>query len=221
MNNFIATLYICEITNVDIDANILGMIPEDRRNRIMQAVKHEKAKQLYIASLLLGFVLSQYDKAFEDIKTTKNGKPYVEFGPCFNVSHSGKYVVVAIANKEIGVDIQKKILISNAIAKSFLCIEENVILPLEDKYYQTYIWCRKEALLKCLGTGWNKEDVSEISVLDSKIEYNGIKYYLTDYAILENYFLTLCEKDIHKEFSIREVSKCELELFYRTNKRID
>ena len=100
-------------------------------------------------------------------------------------------------------------------------IEENVILPLEDKYYQTYIWCRKEALLKCLGTGWNKEDVSEISILDGKIEYNGIKYYLTDYAILENYSLTLCEKDIHKEFSIREVSKCELELFYRTNKRND
>lgn len=205
MNHFIPTLYICELTNMDIDINILGMLPPERQHRIVQSVKREKAKQLYAASLLLAYILSQYGVTLDEIKTTEMGKPYAPFHPYFNVSHSGKYVAVAIANHEVGVDIQEKISISS----------------LQPGDCRLYIWCRKEALLKCLGTGWDGENGHKFSVLENKIEYQGAKYYLTDYTIAEDYYLSLCEKDIHKEFVIEEVSKRELTLFYRTNSAID
>ena len=44
----------------------------------------------------------------EERVSTKSGKPYLENGPFFNVSHSEEYVVfVSDESREVGVDIEK------------------------------------------------------------------------------------------------------------------
>ena len=216
MKNLVPSLYVLETTDFNISNDILDMLPTERQIRINKAIKIEKAKQLYASSLLLGYILDKYGKKFDDIKLLESGKPYIKDGPYFNVSHSGKYVVIAVDLEDIGVDIQEKTTVSEAAAKMFLGDDSDLNMALRNEYYHSYIWCRKEAFLKCLGVGWNGKRESDVSILCNKIEYNASSYFLTDYFVSEDYFLTLCEKNEHKDFAIEEVSKLELEIFYRS-----
>lgn len=96
----------------------------------------------------------------------------------------------------------------------FLGDDSDLSITQRNEYY--YIWCRNEAFLKCLGVGWNGKTESKVSISCNKIEYHVSSYFLTYYFISEDYFLTLCEKNEHKDFAVEEVSKLELELFYRS-----
>ncbi len=210
-------IYILKTDEMDINEDIFNMLPSGRQSRINSALKKEKAVQLYAASLLLSYALSDYGKKLSDIKISETGKPYIEGVPYFNVSHSGKYVVAAVGFSEIGIDIQKKKPISDAAAKMFLGVDADFNLASMDKYYHSYVWCRKEAFLKCTGSGWNAKGEREVPVTGNTAEYGGSCYFLSDYHFDDNYFLTICEKDTHADFEIKELDKHELELFFGTN----
>lgn len=217
MNNITPSLYVCKIDDVSINAEAFDNLPTVRQCRIKQAIKPEKAAQLYVSSLLLGYVLNQYGKKLDDVKVTESGKPYLEDNFQFNVSHSGQYAVIAVSENVVGVDVQEKKRISSAAAKLFLN-EDALNSDLQNDYYYSYIWCRKEAFLKCLGVGWNGKRAAKASVLKNEIEFEENQYFLTDYLISDNYFLSLCEKNNHEAFVVKEVSKHELEIFYRSGK---
>lgn len=119
MKGTVSLIYILKTGEMDINEDILNMLPPERQSRIKSALKKEKAVQLYAASLLLSYALSDYGKKLSDIKISETGKPYIEGMPYFNVSHSGKYVVAAVGFSEIGIDIQEKKPISDAAAKVF------------------------------------------------------------------------------------------------------
>lgn len=217
MKGTASLIYILKTDEMDINEDIFNMLPSGRQSRIKSAFKKEKALGLYAASLLLSYALSDYGKKLSDIKISETGKPYVEGMPYFNVSHSGKYVVAAVASTEIGIDIQEKKPISDAAAKMFLGTDADFNLASSDKYYHSYVWTRKEAFLKCTGSGWNAKGEREVSVTGNIAEYGGSCYFLSDYFFDDNYFLTICEKDTHTDFEIKELDKHELELFFGTN----
>lgn len=221
MENLAPSLYVLETTDLNISNDILDMLPAERQTRIKKAIKIEKAKQLYASSLLLGYILDKYGKKLDDIELFESGKPYIKDGPYFNVSHSGKYVVIAVDLEDIGVDIQEKTTVSETAAKMFLGDDSDLHIAQGNKYYHSYIWCRKEAFLKCLGVGWNGKREFRVSILCNRIEYNAASYFLTDYSISDDYFLTLCKKNEHKNFAVEEVSKHELEIFYRSGQQFD
>ena len=193
-------LYLVKTSELEIDETILFTFPKERQKRIRQALKVEKAKQLYASTLLLKRVLNRYEKTLEDVKIDSFGKPYIS-GMYFNSSHSGSYVALAISAEEVGVDIQEQASISPMAAQLFLG---------ENHEDSTYIWCRKEAFLKCVGCGWNDKDASCQSVMNSEIVYQNSSYFLRDINVLENYNLSICEKNKRHDFSIKEVSKNEL-----------
>ncbi len=86
-----------------------------------------------------------------------HGKPYfADPGlPYFNLSHSGDYVVVALAGTECGIDLQKREEGKNLIslAERFFTPgeAEKVRLEGEPAFYR--LWTRKEAYGKCTGEG--------------------------------------------------------------------
>jgi len=94
------------------------------------------------------------------IRLTELGKPYIENGPSFNISHSGNVVLAAIAaNGRVGVDVEavRPIRDLPALARtSFIAEEVEAVLrfPPDDRLRPFFrVWSRKEAILKALGLG--------------------------------------------------------------------
>lgn len=102
------TLYLTDISYIDTDdKKLLNMISADRRERIKKAVLPLKKKQLLGAGLLLRHALISSGLAPDtEIKRGNNGKPYAD-GINFSLSHSDKYVLIAVAGNEVGADIEK------------------------------------------------------------------------------------------------------------------
>ena len=120
-----------------------------------------------IRSLLSSYLKNQLSR--EELLKNENGKPYFANGPYFNISHSGKYVLMAVSTAEIGVDIEE---IKNKDMSSLIRIfneaEAKMIKEHSDFYY---LWCAKESLIKCMGLSVGK--VREIPGLP----LNGLKTY--------------------------------------------
>ena len=95
------------------------------------------------------------------------GKPYLASDPCksslkFNISHSGDYVVVALAyGRELGVDVERMRtdFDPDGIAERFFSKRERLnlaALPASAKHDAFFAcWTRKEAYVKARGDGLN------------------------------------------------------------------
>ena len=88
----------------------------------------------------------------------EHGKPSItDFPKHFNLSHSGDYVVCAVCDGEVGVDIQKWVPFKERTAERFFAPEEWKLLqslPVEQRTEMFYrLWTRKEAYGKYTGLG--------------------------------------------------------------------
>lgn len=120
-----------------------------------------------LRSLLSSYLKNQLSNSEE--KFNEFGKPYFPDAPHFNISHSGKYLVMAIAENEVGVDIEENIARNMSVLnKIFNTVEVKLLKSHEDFYF---LWCSKESLIKCMGVTINK--IKEIPSLP----LNGIKTY--------------------------------------------
>ncbi|QRF32711.1 4'-phosphopantetheinyl transferase family protein [Bacillus safensis] len=116
---------------------------------------------------LLGEVLvrqtihDMYDLPMDQIvfETECNGKPVVRHLPSFhfNISHSGNWVVCAVDDAPVGIDIEEIKPIDLAIAKRFFSADEHQDLlsqPAErQEAYFFHLWSMKEAFIKLTGKG--------------------------------------------------------------------
>ncbi|WP_324824433.1 4'-phosphopantetheinyl transferase family protein [Sinanaerobacter sp. ZZT-01] len=108
-----------------------------------------------------------------------HGKPYIE-QPCmdnlhFSISHTGIYWVCLIDGGEVGVDIENKTRnLSEArilnIARRFFSEEELNAVKKQGKETFYQIWVRKEAFIKCKGTGLS-ENLKSFSAIDEDGNY--------------------------------------------------
>ena len=120
-----------------------------------------------IRSLLSSYLKNQLSR--EELLKNENGKPYFNNGPYFNISHSGRYVLMAVSTAEIGVDIEEiKNKDMSPLVRIFNEAEAKMIKEHSDFYY---LWCAKESLIKCMGLSVGK--VREIPGLP----LNGLKTY--------------------------------------------
>jgi 4'-phosphopantetheinyl transferase len=120
------------------------------------------------------------------------GKPYLENYPIhFNISHSNEYALIAIANKNIGVDIEymNKDIEIEELMKIFAYdheikwILENRSLSIQ-RFYT--IWTLKEAILKQQGEGITAEKFPSLINLD----FPGYKLYKN--TLHSEYAYALC-----------------------------
>ena len=120
-----------------------------------------------IRSLLSSYLKNLLSR--EEVLKNEYGKPYFDNGPFFNISHSGKYVLMAVSTSEIGVDIEEmKNKDMSALVRIFNEAEAKMIKEHSDFYY---LWCAKESLIKCMGLTVGK--IREIPGLP----LNGLKTF--------------------------------------------
>lgn len=94
------------------------------------------------------------------IRRDSNGKPYFPQIPQirFSISHSGGFWACVFHEKEIGLDIEDPMIRRETIpldrlAKRYFSPEEQEFCKEKDLKAFLKIWTRKEAYLKCMGTG--------------------------------------------------------------------
>lgn len=123
----------------------------------------------------------------------ENKKPYLPEGPCFNISHSGNYVMVGFSEHPVGVDIEEKREIEwKLIASHFHEAEQEYINRDEnraDRFYR--VWARKEAYLKANGVGILK-GLKTVNALEDLIIDEKGAWHLYDVEIDKGYASAVC-----------------------------
>lgn len=119
----------------------------------------------------------------------------------FNISHSKEYCVLALSDKEVGVDIQEIKEIRADIAKRFFEKRDNDYIE-EDKDKRTErfieVWCAKESFAKLTGRGIGEgfstfyEDFEKMEILD--VETDLKKAVLKKYEVDKNYVCFTAER---------------------------
>lgn len=107
------------------------------------------------SELLLRELLSEYTgeqaERFRFLRTPL-GKPYAENAPQFNLSHSGQWLLCAVGDMPLGVDIETPRTVSPSLLRR-VCTPSELALIGDDAERFLRVWTAKEAYLKYLGTG--------------------------------------------------------------------
>ena len=207
------------IETIDDDTYCLfrNAISKERRRKADRFRFINDSKRCICAELLLRYSLFQALGRLDEPKIVYNefGKPFVNHiaGFSYNLSHSGKWVVIAYGSTEIGIDIEEiQTVEENIYDKYFTEEEKNYICTTteaEHKKRFTQIWTLKESYIKYLGTGIFTELHSfSVNAIEGVVrtQAEGIQKGLRLKSCLfdTDYYLSVC--GMEEELSIREVS---------------
>jgi 4'-phosphopantetheinyl transferase len=190
--------------------NILPTLSSKRIEKINKLKKKNNKLLSMGAEMILKYALWDNNKNCElEILEDEFKKPYInglaDFH--FNISHSGEYIVCAISNKPVGVDIEK-------ISKYNLKIAEKYFTKDEIEYNDFFkIWVHKESFVKAVGKGLtllqNKINIVSNGKI-SNIFFNNNKYFFREYKIDDSYKLAVCSKDMNFYNEIKMIDKIHI-----------
>ncbi len=162
---------------------------EEKRKEFLSHLDKEKKREFLSASnenrklsilISQGFAKEKISEEYAIAKSeiifsvTDRGKPYCKSHPYiyFSLSHSGEFVALAISDKEIGIDIEKlRPAKENLVNRVCSQNEIDAITFSENPHIKfTEIWTKKEAYLKALGSGIDRE-LSSIDTTDKNLKF--------------------------------------------------
>ena len=169
---------------------ILRGLPENLRRK----AKRYRREDDQLRSIGSSFLLLKAAKG-HPIHYREAGKPFIDGGNFFNISHSGDYVVLAEADCPVGVDIERvdDIGINDDLKNTALTEMEK--LWVKDSLLRFYVvWTRKESIIKCEGSGFTSEPC-EIDALpendfDEPVLYKG-KSYRADSFMIDRHIVSV------------------------------
>ncbi|MDN3579779.1 4'-phosphopantetheinyl transferase family protein [Mucilaginibacter flavus] len=176
--------------SADIDKYLAILQPEEiaRANRYMQ----QKDRVRFIVSRAgLRLILTRYlhQNASEIIfKANANKKPYIEGSSLkYNVSHTTDWVLIAIANSDVGVDTEKidPSFDFPSILPDYFSPAETVFISHSPENF-FLLWTRKEALTKATSQGLD-ENLKQIPSLGGP-QFTDNSILLTDKNWIVNSF---------------------------------
>lgn len=155
---YVVKVFIADAAQIAVHAeDIIGRIPGYYAGQYRRIKRKQEADQ----ELTAGFLLNKYlgISCDEQIIRSEHGKPALRSGKFyFNLSHSGKYVALAIADVDIGVDIEQVMEVHWPTAGKVFTSGQRELLEHTPKPEQpqqfTRMWTEYEAGLKLTGTGF-------------------------------------------------------------------
>lgn len=222
-------LYIASIEKLKdrelFDRKLLQVSAERRRKIEACAMEADKERSL-AAGLLLEYAWRHYLKERGEklepfrIMEGEHGKPFCgnreDF--CFNLSHSGEWVVCASAPEPVGVDIQQVKEVNLRVAQRFFLPEECEILKNSTDKNSLFcrMWTMKESYIKYTGQGMRQGintfsvDVSTGVICDLQWKK---QFYTERYARIPNYEIAVCtaqkQNMMVKKYDIMSISEPE------------
>ena len=195
-------LYCCSLSGCDshTEERLYRLASPQRQIRADRYRKREDRLRCLIGEALLRYTVGPCT-----VESGPQGKPYLPEHPevHFNLSHSGSWVVLAIGDREVGVDVERtdRPMDRAALSKRHFTPEEQ---EHPDDFFA--IWTAKESYLKYLGVGLT-EALNGFCVLPGQ-ESDGVRFYHMKPD--DSHCLTLCvpidEKTIETLFlSCREL----------------
>lgn len=133
----------------------LALLPPERQRRVLTLRREEDRQRCAGAGRLLQWALAQHGVSPQEQRLTENacGRPELADRDdlWFSLSHSGPWIVCAVAAHPVGVDVELPRGNTLAVARRFFSPEEIVQLREETDFLR--LWTAKEAFLKALGCG--------------------------------------------------------------------
>lgn len=160
----------CYYMNVDCDCSdeqshaFYKKLPAERQERIRRMTNRKLAKKKILTGAFLQSVIRQetgIETDRQQYRYNDAGRPFLvnaEKMIDFNLSDSGQYVVMAVSDERVGIDIEYKQRNYLKVAKRFFCKEEyDRILSFEEEEQRNRMflqyWTMKEAYVKYEGSG--------------------------------------------------------------------
>lgn len=202
--------------------NLLPQIRLDKINKF----RFEQDKIRCFLSHLLPLVALSYVKKQPSFKTSiynnSNGKPFFKGSnnPFFNTSHSGDWVVCAISDQPVGIDVEAVTDINISLFSPYLSFfEQQLFTNQNDDLLLFYrLWTLKESLLKTTGYGltYPLENLCFSEYIKGNLNFyifENKKYSFKEFY-KENHQFCVCVRDTDIEYKIVEIKLNDL-LSYR------
>lgn len=133
------------------------------------------------------------------------GKPYLKNGELFfNVSHAGEYVVIALSENPVGVDIEGRRKIKDGMYRKVVQPEEQMLIGGDREWDFLRLWTLKESFVKAEGKGLRipmKEYYFVKEAEEFFVNYGGNRatwmFYIEE-TLADGYIISVCglEKEI-------------------------
>lgn len=208
---------------LDISENVFDklclLIDEDKKYKIHRFVNKQDKIRSLIADILVRFIIMKkllIKNETISFKRNDYGKPFLKgyqnFN--FNISHSEDFVVCAIDEKPIGIDIEKINQIEyEEIWESFFSISEKDYIKrtIDNRLNRFYeIWTLKESYIKLYGKGLSIplrsfsiaiDENENISVI---MENERKEYYFKMFDLDDEYKIAVCssKKEISNDITL-------------------
>lgn len=190
-------LYLTDIRKLENGyVNLLGEITPKRREKTERFIFLQDRLRCLAGGLLLKEVLGIHRD--EELIYNAYDKPALKMkDKHFNLSHSGDYVVLAVDNCFVGVDIERIEKANMAVAERCFQKDELGYLTngkddLNQKFFS--LWTLKESLMKATGFGLSlpPESFSVLPFDKPFIFEDGVIWHFKQYHPDENHIISVC-----------------------------
>ncbi len=198
-------IYILETSKFEQLSYFKQYLKNMNLNISKQMFNKKKEKEFILSRYLLALALNkEFSIEKIDLLKSEYGKPYILNGPRFNISHCENYVAVAVSKVlDLGLDVElttRSTAYPKIVEKYFHEFESKYIYSKKNTEFQQntflQLWTLKEAVFKCFGLQFNKENAkiyfeyekSKIMILAKRLNNNSITAFLYNY---KNLYLSL------------------------------
>jgi 4'-phosphopantetheinyl transferase len=175
-NNLVHVFYIRHPQKIkeELFQQLLHLLPSGFQETILSYKHRESAQASLLGKVLLQYGLNRLESGvtLDAVQFTAKERPFLNEKIDFNISHSGEYVIAAIAeNLRVGIDVEKHRLLDVALFRRYFDVDEWSLIESAADSMQTFFdfWAIKESAIKCDGRG--VEVLSETHVRLKKQEH--------------------------------------------------
>jgi 4'-phosphopantetheinyl transferase len=157
-------VYACKISDIAENTylRMLSTVSIEKKKKLSKFIRKKDVLRSLLGEWLLRWAMCKkhsIDNSQIKIRRGEYGKPFLQNNIIhFNISHSEEWVICAISDSPIGIDIEKIVPINTEIGKRFFSKKEYLELfkkkdEKEKLEYFYRIWTLKESFIKAEGLG--------------------------------------------------------------------